>query len=1039
MRFDRISPEDGLSQSLVSSICQDVTGFMWFGSHDGLNRYDGNSIKIFENDISDPESISNNQIEYLLKDSKNNFWVGCNDEFISLYDRYREKFINIPLNIYKTDSAKANNISGMTEDQFGNIWLSVHGGGLIKFDPEKMNSESFCLEKDMTGNFISNSVMCVFSERSGYITAGTRDKGLILIRQNSPNECCVELPVKINAELINNEIKFFYEDKEENFWVGTRLGLKKMNLKKSIIEDYKFGGIYGEKIKSEHVTCMCEDRNKNIWIGTRNNGLFYFDIGKGVSQNFRLNKSDKHSVSNDTILRLYCDNSNVMWAGTLGGGVCRTDCSAKKFHHIPFVKDSADGHEANLIMCFAEDSRNNLWVGTLLSGVFKINKTTGNTVSFKDNDRSTGFTGKSVFAILPDNEKVWIGANAGGLNMYNNVSENMINFKNPEKNATDVYSLLKGSERNRNFIYCGTSYSGIWKFNKVTEKFELFSNTDSDKFHLSSNQIRTMITDSSGKIWAGTITNGLNEIDEKNQNVQYFTYDSENPVGFPDKHIKVILEEDENTLWLGTQFSGICRFDKSGKNLKTFSVKEGLSNNIVQGMLKDDSGNIWISTNNGLNKFNIAEGSFRKYYREDGLQSNEFNDGAFFRSEDGTFYFGGVNGYNYFKPDEIKDNEYIPEIVITDIKLFNESISINDRNLFLERSAIYTDSLDLTYRESVISFEFAALVFNNPEKNQYAYMMEGFDKDWIYCGKKHEATYTNLDPGRYTFRVKGSNNDGVWNDKGTSLEIFISPPFWKTWWFKSLGAAAGFAVTGLTYRQRLNKIRKEKLYQEEFSRKLIESQENERKKIAGELHHTIAHDVLLTKNKALIALKNPDDIENLAKAMNDISDLASETLKDIREISYNLHPHQLERLGFTKAINSILNDFSKSTDILLESEIHNVDNVLENQNEIIIFRIIQECLNNVMKHSEADKAEVKVLNLEEGILINVIDNGIGFAGKEKHLRKSYGIGLSSISERVKYLNGDLKIVSDPGSGTAVKIFIPTKNNHERKDKINIRR
>jgi len=1026
MRFERISPEEGLSQSLVSSICQDVTGFMWFGTHDGLNRYDGNSVRIFENEISDPESISNNQIEYLLRDLKNNLWIGCNDEFISLYDKYREKFINIPLNLNNNTSAKANNISGMSEDHFGNIWIAAHGGGLIKFDSKTMTSVRFCKETDMTGNFSSNSIMCIYADRSGNIIAGTRDKGLILIKQISSDVCSVELTGKINDKLINNDIKFFFEGPENNIWVGTRLGLKKFNVNKKIFEDYRFGGNFSEKIKSEHVTCMCEDKNTNIWIGTRNNGLYYFDLSKDVSENFMQNKTDKYSVSNDTILSLYCDNSNVMWAGTLGGGVCRTDCSAKKFYHIPFVKDSDDGHEANIIMCFAEDDKNNLWVGTLLSGVFKINKKTGHTKSFKDKDDSTGFKGKSVFAILHDNEKVWIGANAGGLNMYDPVSEKLTNFKNAENNAADVYSLMKGSDTNRNYIYCGTSYSGIWKFNKVTEKFEKFSNSDSDKFHISSNQIRTMITDSSGKIWAGTITNGVNVFDEKNQTVEYFTYTAENSGGIPDKHIKVILEEDENTLWLGTQFSGICRFDKSGKNIKTFSVKDGLSNNIVQGMLNDNTENIWISTNNGLNKFNKTTGEFRKYYREDGLQSNEFNDGAFFRSEDGTFYFGGVNGYNYFKPDEITDNEYIPEIVITDIKLFNESLSINDSNLFLKRSAIYTDSLDLTYRESVLSFEFAALVFNNPGKNQYAYMMEGFDKDWIYCGKKHEATYTNLDPGRYTFRVKGSKNDGIWNEKGSSLEITISPPFWKTWWFKSLGAAAGFAATGLTYKQKLNKINKEKLYQEEFSRKLIESQETERKKIAGELHHTIAHDVLLTKNKALIALKNPEDNENLSKAINEISDLASETLKDIREISYNLHPHQLERLGFTKAINSILNDFSKSTDISLESELHSVNDILDKQNEIIIFRIIQECLNNVMKHSGADKAEVKVLNLEEGILINVIDNGIGFDEKEKQLGKSYGIGLSSISERVKYLNGDLKIISEPGSGTAVKIFIPTQ-------------
>ncbi|MCY7360998.1 MAG: histidine kinase, partial [Ignavibacteria bacterium] len=334
---------------------------------------------------------------------------------------------------------------------------------------------------------------------------------------------------------------------------------------------------------------------------------------------------------------------------------------------------------------------------------------------------------------------------------------------------------------------------------------------------------------------------------------------------------------------------------------------------------------------------------------------------------------------------------------------------------------LVTDEINLSYRVSVFSFEFAALIYNDPEKNQYAYRMEGFDKEWIYCGIRRFVTYTNLEPGDYVFRVRGSNNDGIWNEEGKSIRISISPPFWKTWWFKSLGVMSIIGTTGMAYQQKLSKVEKEKKAQENFSRRLIESQETERKKIASELHDTVAHEILITKNKIALGYKDTQDPDKIKTLLNDISELSTNTLNEVRSISYNLHPHQLERLGLTKAIKSIVNNIAKSTEINFTAAIDNIDNIFSKELEINIYRIVQECFNNIIKHSRATEAVLNISRHKSNIIIIISDNGKGFS---KNVTK--GIGMNSIEERIKLYNGSLKINSEINKGAFMKIIIPMK-------------
>ena len=455
-----------------------------------------------------------------------------------------------------------------------------------------------------------------------------------------------------------------------------------------------------------------------------------------------------------------------------------------------------------------------------------------------------------------------------------------------------------------------------------------------------------------------------------------------------------INEDSIGRILVGTNKGGLVIIGRDNEIQNFINETNGLPNNMVKGILQSNDGSTWISTNNGLSKLSPNKLSIRNYESNADFASNEFNDRSYFKSSNGTLYFGGINGITYFLPEEIKDNPYIPNIVLTDFQIFNTSVKPSKENSYLKKEITYANEINLTYKESVFSFEFAALIFNNPHKNQYAYKMEGFDKDWIYCGTRRQATYTNLDPGVYTFRVKGSNNDGVWNEEGTSVKITITPPYWKTWWFKSLGTIAFMAATGLSYKQRLDKIEKEKKAQEEFSRRLIESQEDERKRIATELHHTIAHDVLISKNKALMALKHKDNPAKMENTLKEIAELATSTMTDVRSISYNLHPHQLESLGFAKALRSIITEVARSTDTKFNFEIDEVDKLLTKENEINLFRAIQESVSNVIRHSEAKEAYLKVKRTEEFIFIVLTDNGKGFDFKKfSRPGSKHGLGL----------------------------------------------
>lgn len=1001
----------GLSQNTVYCFCQDDKGFMWIGTQEGLNKFDGSHISVYRHS-PEQNSIQDNYVS-ALRCSDGNIYIGTLNGRLSYYEPGFNRFTEVseagPSTLSGTDT-----ITQISETQPGKLYISTLNSGLYTLH----STHDSGLLTFLPHNKYPGKVSCFADIDDKHFILGTLGNGLWIV--NSDTRACHKVKIKsMSNDSQKHYITSILNYQENEIMVGTRTGIFKYLLR---LNEHDSEMIELESLlNGRRVTSMSVDQNSTVWVGTGNSGLFgIYPSGRTINSTHSV--FDKGSLSSNAVMSLFVDRSNVLWIGLADSGVCMTDGDFKRFHSINYYSIEGTSDLVRNVHSILESRDGSVWIGTYNGSLLRFAKQTEFTFRCLDTSWIANESGIIVSILEDQAENIW------AVHFNGSIVKCKVKYNTSEtyRANTHITSAILVEDT----IYLTTLGNGILSFDI---KRNAFSKTlNSDGYIVSEKMTYFFIirlkqgvflagTEEAGAIpFAPEVSNGsaLEVLSSALTNSSYNTFAIS------------AMEDDHNSIWIGTYSNGLLRVGKDS-SMKRLSKSEGIHDNI-KGILSDEKDSIWLSTNIGLYKLNGNDYKTRHFDFTDGLTGNEFNDRACCRTKDGTLFFGGINGITYFRPEEIKDNPHIPNIVLTEFEIFNKPVVPSPENPFLKKNIAYADEINLTYRESVFSFGFAALSFNNPQKNQYAYKMEGFDKDWTYCGKRKRVTYTNLDPGQYVFRVIGSNNDGIWNEEGTSIRINISPPYWKTWWFRTLGALAAVAATGLTYKQRLQKMEMEKLAQEEFSRRLIESQEDERKRISSELHDTVAHDVLIARNKAQFALKHKDNADKMEAALKEISELAASTMKDVRSISYNLHPHQLEQLGFTKSLKSIIMEVSKSTDINFKSEIDDVDNLLSKENEINLFRAIQESVSNVLKHSEAKVCYLKVGRRRGSVLILLADDGKGFDKKSIKLTGAKrGLGIKGISERIKFMKGEYRIDSQPGKGTTVIYKIPINERNEK--------
>ncbi|WP_276372059.1 two-component regulator propeller domain-containing protein [Chryseolinea sp. H1M3-3] len=793
LKFDHIGTDEGLSQSNITRIFQDSRGFMWLGTRDGLNKYDGYNFTVYKNIPDDKNSLSHNYITDIIEDFDGNIWVTTFGGGLNMFDWQKEKFVHHPLSpdIYAT-----NYLHSILQDHKGNLWIGTAGNGLYIYDKHTKNFSVYRNQPGDKNSLSGNSVNDVIEDNEHNLWISTSDGGISFFNtkinsfrtfQNDPTD---------NNSLIADGGTVLLLDKKNRLWVGTREGLDLFDKEKETFTHFRNDPADYSSIGGNVILSLAEDDRGNIWIGTENGGLSILNPQSGKSDNYLQDDVDKISLNNNSIWSLYKDKTGNMWVGTFSGGINFVNHDANKFVHYRHTS-SSQSLSHNSVWSIVEDSKENLWIGTDGGGLNKFDPKTSTFTSFKHHPSKPSITGNYVLSIAEDNEgNLWLGTWGNGLSIFNPEKNTFKHFKSDRSDpgslsSPNVWTVFKDSKNN---MWLGTYGGGVNRYDREKDRFIHYRHSRSNPLSISSNTVSYFYEDRNNLLWIGT-NGGLNLFNAKDETFTKFSHD-EKSNSISNDHVFCIIEDRKGNLWIGTEV-GLNYFDRASNTFTNYFLSDGLPGNTIFGLLIDDKENVWISTNNGLSKYNPSIKSFKNFSVNDGLQGTEFKKSAW-KSRTGKLFFGGANGFNEFHPDSIKDNNHESPLVLTGFHIFNKPVRVDStENGPLKKNITDTKEMTLAYDQYVVTFDFSCLDYGKVRK-LYSYKLEGFESEWNTVSDKHSATYTNLDAGHYTFRVRTLNSTGDWSKQEIRLQITVTPAYWSTWWFRSglfvlvTGAAVSF-------------------------------------------------------------------------------------------------------------------------------------------------------------------------------------------------------------------------------------------------------
>ncbi len=783
--FEHISLEQGLSQSSVNVILQDRTGFLWLGTEDGLNRYDGYNFVIYRPDPDDPHCISNNYILTLYEDTAGTLWIGTLGGGLNRYDAESDSFTRFLHDKNKEDSLSHNRVWKILEDKQGDLWIGT-GDGVCKLNRETGAFVRYPTPRDVAGfrGLSSGRVLGMEWGPEGRLWIGTRDGGLNIMdtetgavtyfRANPAN------PFDPGT-ISNDRIWHMYKDRSGNIWIGTDGGLNRYSPIEKRFFHYRSNGTDPESLSNDNVRVIYEDQQGTIWVGTEG-GLNILDLQKERFKHYLPNPVDPGAISHFQVRSVYEDRSGVIWVGTRLGGLNRYYRYKEKFQHFYHKPNEPNSLGSNIVWCLWEDQYGDVWVGST-QGLDRLERENNRFTHYRYRpDDPTTISSDAVWSLYEDREgNLWIGT-LDGLNRWDPENEEFQRYPEVDGALSDKRILSFLQDRS-GFLWIGTSH-GLNRLEPRTGKVEQYHSDPDNPESLSDRRIRVIYEDWEGILWVGT-PSGFCKFDRVSNTFLRYTPAPDTASLSSYNNIYHLYEDQVGRFWIASG-GGLYRFDRKEETFVRYGTKHGLPNEVIYSILEDQRGKLWMSTNNGISCFDPRTETFRNFHARDGLQSNEFNAFAFHRGRDGEMFFGGINGFNAFFPGNITVNPFPPPVVITDLKVFNRSVRPGEEVMghkILEKSISHTRSLQLSHRHASFTFEFTGLHFGAPRRNRFAYKMEGLEETWNYVGNRRFVTYTYLPAGDYVFRVKSANSDGVWSEDGTSLELTITPPFWKTTWF----------------------------------------------------------------------------------------------------------------------------------------------------------------------------------------------------------------------------------------------------------------
>jgi ligand-binding sensor domain-containing protein/sensor histidine kinase YesM len=1031
IKFERISSEmvkldKGLSQNSVQAMLQDREGYMWFATWDGLNRFDGYGFSVIRPDYFNARSgISSPSIRALYQDKKGFIWIGT-ESGLNRYDPLSRSFVQ-----YKSDAAdpqtlSADYINCICEDEQGYLWVGTNNG-LNRMNTKTARVKRFFLDPNNANSLSNNSINYLFYDAGGFLWVATQ-KGLN--RLNLKTEIFAHyyhLPgnkTSISSDVIN----CLLIDREKRFWIGSSMGLNLMDRKNNTFTAYYKNDGKPYSISNNDVKSILQDKKGKMWIGTMGGGLNYMDPSDFRFYAYTTVSSDNSSLSNDYINCIYEDKSGNIWIGTAWGGLNKIDKQSKKFRHFIHISDSENKSlNNNIVWSITGDKKGNIWIATN-KGINIYNKKT-KTFSYITHQHgiNNSLASNSVRMIVIDHKRentVWIATLDAGLDCYNTLSKTFRHYQYDPiiSNGLTTNRLMSLYEDRFGDIWVGTEFGGLCVLNPEKDKFTIFRQNADQPYSISNNTVYPVYEDKNGIVWVGTY-HGLNRYDRKNQRFYKFFHDASNKKSIASDMIFSVYQDRTGYYWLGTMGGGLNRLNPVTGECRHFSEANGLPNNVVYASIEDRNGDFWLSTNFGLSKFNPINETFVNFDVKDGVQSHEFNFGASYIDEDGELYFGGMNGMNVFYPHEIVMNKNIPQLTITSFKLFDMEIPISLKD---------GDTLKLDYNRNFFSFEFASLDYVNSNKNKYAYFLENFDKTWNYTNASRRfADYTAVAPGKYIFRLKGSNNDGLWNEQGIKIYIHISTPWYKTIWFYLLLFVMLVSLFVGLLLWRIKRIRKK----HEVERRMLEIQKQ----------------LFELEQKSLRLQMNPHFLFN---SLNSIQSFVIEKDTD-KAIYYLSRFSQLMRLILVNSQQTfvVLQQELKVIKLYLDLERLRFDNVfnykivldeeIDDEFTAIPPMIIQPYIENAIIHGLIHKKEqgellIELKLMDDYILCIIQDNGIGrkaaLAIRDESGIKHKSSGMLITQERLEILNRKNKdqltvkiidLVKEDGTaaGTRIELMI----------------
>ncbi|MFQ5640612.1 MAG: two-component regulator propeller domain-containing protein [bacterium] len=1042
MRFSRITAEQGLSQGTVLCALQDRRGFMWFGTQDGLNRYDGYHFRVYKHKPDDANSLSENWVWMIFEDSLGYLWIGTFGGGACRFDPETETFVTYRHDPENPRSLSHDTVWSFYESSDGILWIGANDG-LNRLDPK-------------TGAF-------------SYYQPSPTEPNVFRIEPGKPGFLWLLTPVGLHrfdvssatfehyrtdaadSSRLGNVMRNLARGHKGVFWLGTTdNGLNRFDTGTGRVVRYTHNSrAPASSPASNYISAVYEDAFGVVWAGTRNHGLSLLRFnGPDVQHalHLRHNPSDPSSLSHDYIFSIYESPSGQVWVGTRDG-LNRFDRHNRKFTLYQASPNAPNSlSHKNVLPIFASRKKPGvLWVGTY-DGLNRLDQKSGRITHYRSDTKNPAGSLTSSYCLSLYEDRagdLWVGTR-GGLTQIRFDGKGNETFTQYRHDPEDDSSLSNDTihciyEDRSGVLWIGTGGEGLCRYNS-NGAFTRYQPDAARPESLQDPFVFALLEDRRGRFWVGTAADGLNLFDRMNGTVRHFRHDPSNPASLSNNRVLCLTETQSGDIWVGTA-AGLNKLVVPTTPEEDFSFvqyheADGLPNEVIYGILEDDAGHLWISTNRGLAKVRPGvEGlKVRTYTAADGLQSDEFNHNSFHKDGDGWMYFGGVNGLNAFHPDSVKDNPYVPPVVITDFKILNETVPIarpmpnhSSREgrsqggvspLRLTKSITHTKEVTLSYKHNVFSFEFVALNFTFPEKNQYAYMMEGFDEDWIYCGTRRFATYTNLDPGDYLFRVKGSNNDDVWNETGVSIKVKITPPPWQTWWAYGLYALAFLGSLAGFVRYKIRSAERELEAKAAIERAKIEERERVRRNSSADFHDEAGH--MITKITLFLELakRKAGGDSGLAEYLNKIEENTKALSSGMRDFIWGLDPEKDSLYDTLLRLKDFGNNLFQHSEIRFQASgikpsFKQVDLPMHYRRSMIF--IFKEAMNNCLKHSGADSACLKADFDRDELTIAFEDNGAGF----EQTKNNEGYGLKNMAARAEKIGARLEISSIQGNGTRI--------------------